>query len=294
MEWIKQLPNWIKGAIGFITLVITFLLLYLENVNLASTVTVWVTLIAAFCGGVYVNRSKKRSDVWQGYTWRFPDRHRNWALAVAILVLVFAIALLINPHSRNYFGSAIVGMPTPTPVPTPTPTPGIMSRKVAIQTYHKKDGKNRYVTAMDSGWDWILRGETNELRACEEFTLLCLDNGKVAFQTCHVQDGENRYVTAMDSRWDRILRGETTGLLECEQFTLYDLDPEGVLSCLEVFELLEQNEVRIALQTCQKNDAGDKYRYVTAMNDEDDRDWKLVAQADEVKEWEKFTLVPLP
>jgi hypothetical protein len=60
-----------------------------------------------------------------------------------------------------------------------------------------------------------------------------------------------------------------------------------------VFELLEQGEVRIALQTFHKNDAEDNYRYVTAMNDEGDRDWKLVAQADEVKEWEEFTLVPL-
>jgi hypothetical protein len=183
---------------------------------------------------------------------------------------------------------------TKTPTPTPTPTPGVMSRTVALQTYHKKDGKNRYVTAMGSDRGWVLRGETNELRASEKFTLLCLDNGKVAFQTCHMQDGKNRYVTAMDSGWDWVLRGETIALLEYEQFVLHDLDTEAPLSCLEVFELLKQGEVRIALQTCHKNDAGDKYRFVTAMNDEDDRDWKLVAQADEVKEWEKFTLIPLP
>ena len=289
MEWIKQLPNWIKGAIGFITIVITFILFFLENVNLGITVTVWVTLIAAFCGGVYVNRSKKRSDVWQGYTWRFPDRHRHWALAITILVLVFAIALFINPHSRDFFVTAIVR-----PAATPTPTPRVMSRAVALQTYHKKDGKNRYVTAMDSGWDWVLRGETNELRASEKFTLLCLDNGKVAFQTCHVQDGKNRYVTAMGSDWGWVLRGETIELLEFQQFLLHDVVAKETLLCLEVFELLKQGEVRIALQTCHKNDAGDKYRYVTAMDDEDDRDWKLVAQADEVKEWENFTLIPLP
>jgi len=183
------------------------------------------------------------------------------------------------------------GPVSPTPVPTPSV---VMSRTVALQTYHKKDGKNRYVTAMDSAWDWVLRGETNELRASEKFTLLCLDNGKVAFQTSQVQDGNNRYITAMGSDQGWVIRGETTELLGFEQFVLYDVDAEEQLPCLEVFELLMQAEVRVALQTCHKNDAGDKYRYVTAMNDESDRDWKLVAQAYEVKEWEEFTLIPLP
>jgi hypothetical protein len=178
--------------------------------------------------------------------------------------------------------------------PTPTTTPSVvMSDMIAIQTYHKKGGKNRYVTAMDSAWDWVLRGETNELRASERFTLLCLDNDKVAFQTAQVQDGKNRYITAMGSDWDWVLRGEAIELLEFEQFMLHDVNKEP-LPCLEVLELLKQGEVQVALQTCHKNNAGDKYRYVTAMNDEGDRDWKLVAQADDVQDWEKFTLVPLP
>jgi hypothetical protein len=178
--------------------------------------------------------------------------------------------------------------------PVSPPPSVVLSRTVALQTYHKKDGKNRYVTAMDSAWDWVLRGETNELRASERFTLLCLDNGKVAFQTAQAQDGKNRYITAMGSDRDWALRGETTELLEFEQFVLYDIDTEEQLPCPKVLELLKQGEVRIALQTCHENDAGDKYRYVTAMNDEGDRDWKLVAQAYEVKEWEEFTLIPLP
>jgi hypothetical protein len=45
---------------------------------------------------------------------------------------------------------------------------------VAFQTWHTKEGKNRLVTAMDAGWDWILRAETNELKASEKFTMMLL------------------------------------------------------------------------------------------------------------------------
>ena len=46
--------------------------------------------------------------------------------------------------------------------------------KIALQTWHEKEGKNRYVTAMDAEWDWKLRAETNELRASEKFTVILL------------------------------------------------------------------------------------------------------------------------
>ena len=45
---------------------------------------------------------------------------------------------------------------------------------VAFQTWHEKDDKNRLVTAMGGDWDWVLRAETNELRASEKFTLILL------------------------------------------------------------------------------------------------------------------------
>jgi len=46
--------------------------------------------------------------------------------------------------------------------------------RIALQTWHKKDGKNRLVTAMTAEWDWKLRAETNELRASEKFTVILL------------------------------------------------------------------------------------------------------------------------
>jgi hypothetical protein len=46
--------------------------------------------------------------------------------------------------------------------------------RMAFETYHEKDGKNRLVTAMGTDWDWVLRAETNELGAYERFTVLSL------------------------------------------------------------------------------------------------------------------------
>jgi len=45
---------------------------------------------------------------------------------------------------------------------------------VAFQTWHTKEGKGRLVTAMDAGWDWILRAETAELLTSEKFTMILL------------------------------------------------------------------------------------------------------------------------
>jgi hypothetical protein len=43
--------------------------------------------------------------------------------------------------------------------------------RIAIQTWHKKEGKNRLVTAMNAEWDWKLRAETNQLLPSERFTV---------------------------------------------------------------------------------------------------------------------------
>ena len=46
--------------------------------------------------------------------------------------------------------------------------------EVAFQTWHTKEGKGRLVTAMDAGWEWVLRAETSELLASEKLTMILL------------------------------------------------------------------------------------------------------------------------
>ena len=123
--------------------------------------------------------------------------------------------------------------------------------KAALQTWHKTDeGKNRYITAMDDqwheheDWHWVLRAETDEILAFEEFTLLDADSGdrrscsevvksledsgkaRVAFQTWHQKEDRHRLVTAMDDKWTEIkelhwvLRAETNVLGSSEKFAV--------------------------------------------------------------------------
>lgn len=167
--------------------------------------------------------------------------------------------------------------PTDTTPPKPptltlTPTPML----VVIMTFH-----GRYVTPMGPDQGWVLRAETMELKKDEgEFTLLCLDDGKVALKTYH-----GRYVTATRGEpW--LLKTETSVLGNSEKFTLVKPETKKELRCPELFRLLEEGDVLIALKTCYD-------RYVTAMNDQPGWDWELRAETTALQDWEKFTLVPL-
>jgi formylglycine-generating enzyme required for sulfatase activity len=151
---------------------------------------------------------------------------------------------------------------------------------VALKTHH-----GRYVTAMndEDDRDWEIRAETSTLGNWEKFTLLCLDDGKAAFQTYH-----GRYVTAMNDEegrdWE--LGAETSTLGNWETFTLVEPETEKRLRCSEVLRSLRQGDVGIALMTYHG-------RYVTATNDEDDRDWMLKAETSTLGSWEKFVVEPL-
>jgi len=152
------------------------------------------------------------------------------------------------------------------PTSTPTPTPSVVTTEtVAIRTRH-----DTFVTVVDDpNWgSWVLKSETKpeaDLNACERFTLLHLSNGKVAFRTCH----DNKYVTATD---EMVLSTEAKDRGGCEEFTLVNLDGGEV-----------------AIRTCHD-------RYVTALDDQQTPEWLWVlnAQAIEIMDWEKFTLVPQP
>jgi len=134
----------------------------------------------------------------------------------------------------------------------------LRSEVIAIRTFH-----GRYVTAMDAGWDWEIRAETEVLGDWEKFILLYLDNGKVALKTNH-----GNFVSATDDTgyndWE--LRGGATRIGKCEQFTLIDLGNR-----------------KVAFESCYG-------RYVTAFNAE--RHWILRAETQKLSTWEEFTIVP--
>ena len=92
------------------------------------------------------------------------------------------------------------------------------------------------------------------------------------------------YVTAMNDEDDRDwkLSAQTQELKDWEKFTLFNAKTRTQLPCLNAFKLFRQGGVSIALRTYHG-------RYVTAMDD--GYDWVLRAHTQELKDWEKFTVV---
>lgn len=103
--------------------------------------------------------------------------------------------------------------------------------RVALETFH-----DRFVTATDGQLDgnWVLRAETRDRLAWEEFTLVEAESGeelpcaevfkqleqedvRIALKTCH-----GRFVTAMDDQpgWNWELWAETENVSDWEKFTL--------------------------------------------------------------------------
>jgi signal transduction histidine kinase len=139
-------------------------------------------------------------------------------------------------------------------------------QQVTILSYH-----NRYVTALGEADGWMLKQE-EVLGECGKFILIPQINGKDALLTCH-----DRFVTAPwranpsepsnthDEQW---LLGQEPGLGECEQFDLLPLEDD-----------------KIAFGTCAGMvvTAGDG-GWGPLM------EWSVVAERDEIQDWEKFNL----
>jgi hypothetical protein len=179
---------------------------------------------------------------------------RGWRLASLGALYIVTIVLFI------WVGTWITG-DSSSPSAAASQAKVIRSEFVGIQTHH-----GTYITAMDDqpGWDWELKAQENEIKDWERFTLLYLDNGKVALKTDH-----GRFVTATgdDGCCNWILRAKTTTLRVSDEFKLIDLG-NGM----------------VAFET-------HRGRYVSATGP--GQSWRVRAEATNVDDWEKFTLIDL-
>ena len=123
IESIKKAPDWVKAAVGLVTLIIGFIALFQENPYLSITVSVAVAFVAAFCLCLYVAFAKTPPLIKGGKgVYRF-ENYRSWALVGVFLVPIVFVLLLAGESSRSFVTIAFVGTVTPTPSPTVTPTP---------------------------------------------------------------------------------------------------------------------------------------------------------------------------
>lgn len=136
MDWIKQLPTWVKGTIAFLSAVIGFITLFLKNVYLSLTVSVVTALVAAFAFCVYLAFSKEQSTTPGGRSaYRFPQ-YRRLGLSGLLVVPLLSATLIAVGQTRNVAVMAFVGTATPISTATTVFTP-VAPIELVSQDYQK-------------------------------------------------------------------------------------------------------------------------------------------------------------
>ncbi|MEJ2303834.1 MAG: hypothetical protein P8Y14_20090 [Anaerolineales bacterium] len=87
IEWIKNIPNWVKAAILFIGVIVGFIISFRENSYLYVTVSVALLLVGAFGFSLFIAFTKTRPMIEGGRgMYRF-ERYRPWAFVGMVLIL---------------------------------------------------------------------------------------------------------------------------------------------------------------------------------------------------------------
>lgn len=134
LEQLRALPNWIKGVVGFVTLIIGFATLFQQNPYLSITISSILVMLTIFPVSLYIFLSKKESSLVGGKpVYRFP-RYRVLAISVGLFTLISLFILSWNKSTRSFAVVAFQGTPTPTITHTPTSTPTITPTATATST----------------------------------------------------------------------------------------------------------------------------------------------------------------
>jgi hypothetical protein len=123
IEWFQNLPNWIKRAIGLITTIVAFLVLFRENVHLGTIASVAVILVAALSLCIHVAFAERTTVVEPPTQVPVYDQpYRSWAIVSFFLVCMVVVLMFVLKPFRSFIHTAFVGTATPVMVPSPTPT----------------------------------------------------------------------------------------------------------------------------------------------------------------------------
>jgi hypothetical protein len=113
MEWLRNIPDWLKATIGLVTLVVGFVTLILNNVFLGVTISIAVILISSLLLSLYIAFSKKESELIGGRSvYRFPKR-RPISIASTLLICVIIFTLIAMKPTRNLMLAAFTRVAVP-------------------------------------------------------------------------------------------------------------------------------------------------------------------------------------
>jgi hypothetical protein len=119
-EWIRNVPKWVKGVIGLIAAIVTFVLFFRKNFHLVTTIsgTLFLGILLYLC--LYWAFARTRPLVAGGKgVFRF-ENHRPWAFVGIGFIVGVSSAILAFEPGRSFIATAFVGTATPTPTPSPT------------------------------------------------------------------------------------------------------------------------------------------------------------------------------
>lgn len=105
-EWLQQLPNWLKGGIGLVTIVVSFVLLLQNNLRLGAVVI--AGLVIAGLAGFFAYLAFARDATHGTESYRFPRYRRLGLIGFPVVLLLIIGAIAFEPI-RSFVVAALSG-----------------------------------------------------------------------------------------------------------------------------------------------------------------------------------------
>lgn len=157
IELIVKLPNWVKGTIGFITLVVGFIIGIRNNFQLTIFVVAALFLLTLLALSVYVLFARTKPLLPGGRGVNKYEKYRSFGkVGIFVIPIVMAFFIMYLP-SQSFIMQAIFGTPTPTPTATPQPTADVVIDRILplLDETNEADGFEALVINGASETKWI-------------------------------------------------------------------------------------------------------------------------------------------
>ncbi len=102
-ENLKESPGYISGAIGFLTVIVGYILSFLENIYLNTLVVGLLAVIAVFLFCIYILFKKTKPLIVGGQGVYTYPKYRPWAATGIILLTSTILFALPQPYTAEFF-----------------------------------------------------------------------------------------------------------------------------------------------------------------------------------------------